>query len=203
MCKSKQQKQAERTQLEAQEVQKKYGEEMLGMQKELAAEAKRRRLEQQAYLKGKIDPMIDQYLKTGFAPGERARLRTMAMEDVGRQYQAFTKGALRSLGPRYRTDAPSGTMPYIRMQLARAGAESATNALRNIETMGSQRRYQTIGMGMARANVYDPLNYYRSSVGSRPMSVQQPHIQKGFWQEIGPGLAKKAIGGVLEAAPFI
>jgi hypothetical protein len=189
MGKSKEQKQSEAGGLKAQQQQLASNTYFQKLAETMQTLMKEREAKETAYLEGQVDPLLAGYAKTGFAPGERNRLRSQVSEDVGRAYTGAGNA-----------DAPSGTSPYLQSQLARSRGESLASGQRGIEQMGSERRFNTIPAMFSRAGMYNPLGYNQAVNQGRAQAVQRPQIQKGFWQELGSGFAQAIPGAVMGAA---
>jgi hypothetical protein len=163
--------------------------------------ARQKQAKETAYLEGKVDPLLESYARTGFAPGERQRMRTMVREDAGRAFTDAERGMRgRMSATGYGSDSPSGVGNYMSMNLARGRGESTGQGLRQVEQAGADRRYQTIGPMMGRAGMFDPMGAASTSYGGSARAIRQPTIKSGFMETLGSSLASgigSGLGGTI------
>lgn len=191
MGKSKQQKEAESLDLERQRQQVEANEWMAQFSKELAKMTTERFEKEQAYLESDVDPTLRSYAKTGFAPGERKRLRAQSEEDVARVYGQGERTALGNLARMgFRGGAPSGALARAKLAMGKGRAEARVAGLRGIEQRGAETRRGIIPMQMARAGAYNPAGPMAGVFSGRPQNVQQAQFGPGFWGKFGGALTK-------------
>ncbi len=196
--KSKQQREAERLDLERQRQQTGANKWMEQFSRELSKVTQERFTKEQEYLEGKVDPLLTGYATRGFAPGERSRLRNIAREDVGKAYGQEERRILSRMGASgYSRRAPTGAMSRVQFQLGRGRAEAKTSAFRDIEQMGATRRYGAIQPMLQRARAFNPQGPLSGVFPGRPTDVRQAQFGPGFWSKFGNvalDLTKSAIG---------
>lgn len=197
MGKDPKEKQAQDNQLKAQEQQLKANEALVQYLNDTFNMGKEQYAEQQNFLKGTFDPIVKEYAQTGFASGEKARMRSVLNEDVSRSSDNALRSQLAALNSGgYSTDAGSGIMPYIRLASARQRGEARATGLRGIEQFGAERRYNTMPLMLSRAGLNSPVSYFSSSQGFRPGSVQEMQRAPGFMEKFLTPVVGAAAGGV-------
>lgn len=200
MGKSKQQKEAESLDLERQRQQVDSNEWMANFSKELSRMAKDRFAKEQAYLTENVDPLLKGYSTTGFAPGERARLRNMAEEDVAKVYNQQERNTLKGLGRMgIGTNAPSGVLARVKTALGQSRADTRVGALRTIDQHGADVRRGTVPLMMQRAAGFNPQGPLSGVFPGRPVGIEQAKFGPGFWSKFGSSmlsLGQSAVGAL-------
>jgi len=198
--KSKNQREAEKMDLQRQRDQMASNKWMAAFSKELSKVTQERFAKETAYLEEQVDPLLKGYATKGFAPGERSRLRNIAREDVGTAYGQEEKRLLSRLGDQgFSRRAPSGALARTQFQIGRGRAEARTSAFRDIEQMGAQRRYGAIPTMLQRAGATNPQGTMAGVFPGRPTDIRQAQFGPGFWSKFGNvalDLTKSAIGAV-------
>jgi len=187
MGKSKEQKSSEALQLERLEQEVEANKWLSGFGKSMAEQTQKRLAEQQAYYKGDVDPLLKGYATTGFAPGERRRMRAQSEEDVARAYgqqERRTLGDMAKMG--FTGRAPAGALGRAKLALGRGRAEARVAGLRGIEAGGAETRRQTVPLMMQRAQGFAPGQTMGGVTFGRPTAATPPPVfGKGFWGKAG------------------
>jgi len=173
MCKSKEQKQKESNMLATEKTQMASNDLLLNFMRQLQPLFEQKQQAEDRYMQEQIDPYLNAYGATGFAPGERENLRLQAKNDAGQAFRNASAQAGDTLDQTgYLTDAPSGVMPAMKRDLATAHAQTVTGANRAIDAYGADRRFQAQGMKMGRAAMFNPMGWAGTMYGSRPGGIQ-------------------------------
>ena len=200
MGKSKQQKEAESLDLERQRQQVDSNKWMADFSKMLSKMTQDRFVKEQAYLTENVDPLLKGYSTTGFAPGERARLRNMAEEDVAKVYNQQERSTLKGLNRMgINSNAPSGALARVKTALGQNRADTRVGALRSIDQHGADVRRGTVPLMMQRAAGFNPQGTLSGVFPGRPVGVEQAKFGPGFWGKFGNvalDLTKSAIGAI-------
>jgi len=203
MGKSRQQREAEKLDLQRQREQMESNKWMAEFSRELSRMAKGRFDKEQAYLTENVDPLLKGYATTGFAPGERRRLRNVAEEDVARVYGQQERRTLKDIAMMGITsNAPSGALARVKTSLGRSRAGARVGALRGIAQYGATTRRSMMPLMMQRAAGFNPQGPLSGVFQGRPTDIRQAKFGPGFWSKFGNTMKDFVKSGIAASNPM-